>query len=207
MASNFKIDEIDFSKDENGLIPAVVQHFQTGEILMLGFINRQALEKTIETKFAHFFSRSRKRIWKKGEQSGNFLKMKAIRTDCDKDSVIYFCNPKGPTCHLGNNSCFTRSCSFFPDFELLANLERIILDRKKNMPENSYVSSLLQSGNDRVIQKFGEEAIETIIAAKNKDQKNFLGESADVFFHFLVLLAIRNEDISSVCQILKNRYC
>lgn len=206
MKAQFDIDTLDFSKaTPNGLIPAVAQDVRSGKILMLAFVNQEAVEQSLVTGFAHFFSRSRDKIWKKGEESGNTLKITGIATDCDSDAVVYFVEPTGPTCHTGKDSCFFRGDAAASDPEWTAQLEKTIASRARDLPENSYISSLFQSGSDRIIQKVGEEAIETVIAAKNSDDQDFLSEAADLYFHFLVLLTAKGHTLSDIISILRKR--
>jgi len=206
MKAQFDIDTLDFSKaTPNGLIPAVAQDVRSGKILMLAFVNQEAVEQSLVTGFAHFFSRSRDKIWKKGEESGNTLKITGIATDCDSDAVVYFVEPTGPTCHTGEDSCFFRGDPAASDPEWTAQLEKTIASRARDLPENSYISSLFQSGSDRIIQKVGEEAIETVIAAKNSDEQDFLSEAADLYFHFLVLLTAKGHTLSDIISILRKR--
>jgi phosphoribosyl-ATP pyrophosphohydrolase/phosphoribosyl-AMP cyclohydrolase len=199
------ISSLQFSP-ENELLPVVVQNYKTGKILMVAFANKEAVEKTIQTGFAHFWSRSRKKLWKKGEESGNTLKIIGIQTDCDKDALLYFVDPKGNTCHTGVESCFFRGSSFQTDAEFLGELENIIFCRQKEKSKNSYVASLFEKGLDRIAQKVGEEGIEVVIAAKNSDVDELLDESADLIFHLLVLLRKRQKSLHDVINVLKKRH-
>jgi phosphoribosyl-ATP pyrophosphohydrolase/phosphoribosyl-AMP cyclohydrolase len=205
-----KPDALNFSM--NGLLPVVVQHHSSGEVLMVGFANREAIDKTLETGHAWFFSRSRQRLWQKGETSGNVLDMKAMRVDCDADAVIYLCEPHGPTCHTGAPACFFDTIDEVPpgetSGEAAAILFETILERQRRSdPESSYVAGLLSKGVDRVVRKVGEEATEVVIAAKNGDRDEVAREVADLWFHTFILLAqqgITPEDIWS--ELRKRRH-
>ncbi|MFN3693523.1 MAG: bifunctional phosphoribosyl-AMP cyclohydrolase/phosphoribosyl-ATP diphosphatase HisIE [Ignavibacterium sp.] len=196
------ISKLNFDK-LNGLIPAIVVDYSTEKILMLGFMNEEALRKTIETKKVTFFSRSKNRLWTKGETSGNFLILRNIISDCDDDSIIVYAEPQGPTCHTGNYSCFGIEKD---EINFLDILNDLIYDRKKNLPEGSYTSELFNSGSDRIIQKVGEEAVEVIIAAKNKSRKEIVYESADLLYHLMVMLADNDLKLSEVVDELKSRH-
>jgi phosphoribosyl-AMP cyclohydrolase / phosphoribosyl-ATP pyrophosphohydrolase len=190
----------------NGLLPVVVQHHVSGQVLMVGFANLEAVQKSVETGHAWFFSRSRQRLWEKGETSGHFLNLKGVRVDCDADALIYVCEPIGPTCHTGEPSCFFQVLDEVPasetSGEAAAHLFATILERQRTGdPSSSYVARLLNEGVDRVAQKVGEEAVETVIAAKNGDREEIAREVADLWFHSLILLAqqgMRPEDVWSV---------
>ncbi len=178
-------DELNFEK-LGGLIPAVVSDSETNQVLMLGFMNKEAFAKTIETKRVTFFSRTRNTLWTKGETSGNFLNLIDIKEDCDNDSLLLIAKPDGPTCHKGTYSCFgiDKNNTLFID-----QLNKLIKERKENLPENSYTTKLFMEGADRIIQKVGEEAIETVIAAKNRDKEEIINETSDLIYHLLVMLA------------------
>ena len=185
-------DQLTFGTD--GLIPAVVQDDRSGKILMVGFANREALERTLQTGHAWFFSRSRQRLWEKGETSGNYLDLKALRVDCDADALIYLCEPHGPTCHTGQPSCFFNTLNDVPagetSAEAAATLFATIKDRQAQAdPGSSYVARLLHQGVDRIAKKIGEEATEVVIAAKNANRDELAHEIADLWFHTYVLLA------------------
>ena len=177
--------ELNFEK-LGGLIPAVVSDSETNQVLMLGFMNKEAFAKTIETKRVTFFSRTRNTLWTKGETSGNFLNLIDIKEDCDNDSLLLIAKPDGPTCHKGTYSCFgiDKNNTLFID-----QLNKLIKERKENLPENSYTTKLFMEGADRIIQKVGEEAIETVIAAKNRDKEEIINETSDLIYHLLVMLA------------------
>ncbi len=200
---NLKINQLNFKK-LNGLIPAVIVDEKTDKVLMQGFMNEEALNKTIETKLVTFFSRTKNRLWTKGETSKNYLHLVDIKPDCDNDSLLIYVNPDGPTCHTGNYSCFedvkdTSSISFLND------LFALIKDRKVNLPENSYTTKLFKQGENRIIQKVGEESIETVIAAKNNDKNEIINETSDLIYHLFVMLADKNIEFSEIVANLKKR--
>lgn len=174
-------------------------------MLMLAYVNVEALKKTIETRSAHFWSRSRNCLWEKGATSGNTLEVKAIKTDCDNDSLLYLVRPSGPACHTGAVSCFFRGEEKETDAEFLSDLEQLLEQRKKADSEDSYVASLYAKGLDAIVQKVGEEAVEVVIASKNEDREAFLGESADLLFHFLVLLQKKDLSLAEVLAVLRER--
>ncbi|PKL89873.1 MAG: bifunctional phosphoribosyl-AMP cyclohydrolase/phosphoribosyl-ATP diphosphatase [Ignavibacteriae bacterium HGW-Ignavibacteriae-2] len=194
--------ELDFSKI-NGLIPAIIIDNTTRQVLMLGFMNEESYDKTIETKLVTFYSRSRKCLWIKGETSGSYLNLIDIKADCDKDSILIYVNPTGPTCHTGEYSCFDIPKSN-PQF--LDELFDIIEDRKNKLPENSYTTKLFQKGTNRIIQKVGEEAIETVIAAKNRDRVEIINEVSDLVYHIFVMLAEQNIKFNEIVQNLEQRH-
>lgn len=196
------ISTLNFSK-LNGLIPAIIVDSETDKILMLGFMNEQALKKTIETNKVTFFSRTKNALWTKGETSGNFLFVKDIITDCDNDSIIVYATPQGPTCHTGNYSCFGLEKN---SLKFLGYLNDLIYQRKKNLPEGSYTTELFKSGSDRIIQKMGEEATEVIIAAKNKSRREIIYESADLLYHLIVMLQDNDINLSDVITELESRH-
>lgn len=183
------IDDIAF--DEKGLVPVVAQDAFTGEIRMLAYANKEAIEKTLQTGYAHYFSRSRNALWKKGETSGELQEVLEIRVDCDNDAIIYMVKQhKDIACHTGSRNCFFKAfdkekSSLMP-FEILPFLERLVKDRISNPQENSYTSKLIKEGLDRIIQKIGEESIESVIAFKNQDKKEIVYELADLMYHILV---------------------
>lgn len=196
------ISTLNFSK-LNGLIPAIIVDSETDKILMLGFMNEQALKKTIETNKVTFFSRTKNALWTKGETSGNLLFVKDIITDCDNDSIIVYATPQGPTCHTGNYSCFGLEKN---NLKFLGYLNDLIYQRKKNLPEGSYTTELFKSGSDRIIQKMGEEATEVIIAAKNKSRREIIYESADLLYHLIVMLQDNDINLSDVITELESRH-
>lgn len=193
--------QVDFSKD-NGLVAAIVQDAQTKNVLMLGYMNQESLDKTLETKKVCFFSRSKNRLWTKGEESGNFLELVDIKADCDQDALLVQANPKGPTCHLGTGNCWGEENT--PPF--LNYLENVIEERRTGTDESSYVHSLFKKGINKVAQKVGEEAVEVVIEAKDNDDNLFLNESADLLFHYLMLLQAKGFKLSDVEAVLKERH-
>ena len=192
-----------FSKSQNGLLPAIIQDSVTKTVLMLGYMNREAFQKTKETEQVTFYSRSKKRIWVKGEESGNFLKLVKIKVDCDQDAILITAKPQGPTCHTGTDSCWGEMNQSHYGF--LTELEEIITERKITNDDNSYVASLFREGINKIAQKVGEEAVETIIEAKDENSELFLNESADLLFHFLILLKEKGFSLNDVEAVLKNR--
>ena len=192
-----------FSKSQNGLLPAIIQDSITKTVLMLGYMNKEAFQKTKETEQVTFYSRSKKRIWVKGEESGNFLKLVKIKVDCDQDAILITANPQGPTCHTGTDSCWGETNQSHYGF--LTELEEIITERKKTNDDNSYVASLFREGINKIAQKVGEEAVETVIEAKDENSELFLNESADLLFHFLILLKEKGFSLNDVEAVLKDR--
>ncbi len=190
----------DFTK--NKLIPCIVQDANTNRVLMLGYMNREAYEKTVAEKRLTFFSRSKNRLWTKGETSGNFLELVDIRVDCDGDTLLAKANPTGPVCHTGADTCFDEQNK---DWNL-ATLEQIIKDRKRNPKQGSYTSELFAAGINKIAQKVGEEATELVIEAKDDNPTRFLDEAADLMFHYLVLLAEKNHTLDEVIEVLRKRH-
>ena len=188
-------------KKNNGLLTAVVQDIKSGNVLMVGYQNREAVDISIDTGLVTFWSRTKERLWTKGEESKNHLKIKESYVDCDNDCILYQVKAPTETCHLGSYSCFGSKTNF----GFLTKLSELIIDRKNNMPEGSYTSSLFSQGIDRIAQKVGEEAIETVIAAKNEDKKELLDESSDLLFHLLVLLAEKDLNLGDVIKNLEER--
>ncbi|MEL7833861.1 bifunctional phosphoribosyl-AMP cyclohydrolase/phosphoribosyl-ATP diphosphatase HisIE [Fodinibius sp. Rm-B-1B1-1] len=199
------IDSLDFEK-VNGLMPAIIQDAQSFQVLMLGYMNKEALQKTLDEERVTFFSRTKQRLWTKGETSGNHLELVDIQQDCDDDTLLILANPKGPTCHTGEQSCFYRK-DFKPDSQLnfLGNLEEVIISRKKQMPEGSYTTSLFKNGIDTIAQKVGEEAVETVIEAKNENH-NLVDEVSDLIYHLLVLLVAKGVPLQSIIDNLEERH-
>ena len=194
----------DFTKDLNGLLPAIIQDFDTGKVLMLGFMNEESFAKTKETNKVTFFSRSKNRLWTKGEESGNFLEVIDIKLDCDNDTFLIKVKPVGAVCHTGNDTCWYEKNK--DDFSFLHQLEKVILDRKQNPKEGSYTNSLFEKGLNKIAQKVGEEAVEVVIEAKDKNDDLFKNESADLLFHLLVLFAEKNISLNEVIDVLKKRH-
>jgi phosphoribosyl-AMP cyclohydrolase / phosphoribosyl-ATP pyrophosphohydrolase len=195
--------ELDFDK-HMGLIPAVIQDKITSKVLMLGFMNPEALNKTIETGLVTFYSRSKKRLWTKGEESGNFLKIKEIIPDCDNDTLLIKVDPTGPVCHTGADTCFNESNS--DGLSFLLGLQDLIHKRKLEMPPDSYTTRLFEKGMNKIAQKVGEEAIELVIEAMDVNDELLLNEAADLIYHLLVLLSARDKDIRDVFAILEERH-
>ena len=195
--------KVNFEKYENGLVPAVVQDYNTQKVLMLGFMNEEALDKTEKTGLVTFFSRSKNRLWTKGEESGNHLQLKQILVDCDNDTLLVKAVPKGPVCHTGADTCWSEK-NHKEDF--LAYLEHIIDLRRNSDDEKSYVRSLFGKGINKIAQKVGEEAVELVIEAKDVNQELFLNEAADLLFHYIVLLQAKNCSLADVIQVLEKRH-
>jgi phosphoribosyl-ATP pyrophosphohydrolase/phosphoribosyl-AMP cyclohydrolase len=197
--------QIDFNKNGNGLVPVIIQDATTKNVLMLGYMNEEALKKTQSTKQVTFFSRSKKRLWTKGEESGNFLNLVDIKIDCDNDTLLIQANPEGPTCHKGTDTCWAEDN--LQSFGFLTQLEAIIEDRKTNSkPDESYVASLFSKGINKIAQKVGEEAVEVVIEAKDSNTDLFLNESADLLFHYLILLQAKGFTLNDVVEILRKRH-
>jgi len=197
------IDTIDFDK-HNGLVPAVVQDADTRQVLMLGFMNRESFEKTLNEKKVTFWSRTRETLWQKGETSGNVLELVSVHPDCDNDTLLVKARPAGPVCHTGNRTCFGEE-DIGNNTEILTRLQSIINERKQDMPEGSYTARLLQKGVPAITQKVGEEAVETIVAALNQSPERLCEESADLLYHLLVLLAAKDIKLDEVMDTLKKR--
>lgn len=193
--------KVNFEKS-NGLVPCVVQDSSTNKVLMLGFMNPEALTKTLNEKRLTFYSRSKKRLWTKGESSGNFLSLVDVHLDCDNDTLLFKVKPKGPTCHTGADTCFNDK----NQSEGLEFLEAIIQNRKSNPKVGSYTNQLLDSGINKVAQKVGEEAVELVIEAKDNNRELFLGEAADLMYHYLVLLTAKGYTLKDVITVLKSRH-
>lgn len=193
----------DFNKNPNGLIPAIVQDVQTRKVLMLGYMNAAALAATESSGKVTFFSRSKNRLWTKGEESGNFLMLESVAIDCDLDTLLVYANPMGPTCHTGTDSCWGEENT--ADYGFLSELEAVIQDRKENPDDASYINSLFKKGINKIAQKVGEEAVETVIEAKDDNDELFLSESADLLFHYLILLKAKGFGLADVVKVLENR--
>lgn len=191
--------------DTQGLIPAIIQDATTKNVLMLGYMNEAAYNKTLETKQVAFFSRSKNRLWTKGEESGNFLNLVDIKNDCDSDTLLIKVNPIGPTCHKGTDNCWGESNA--ETYGFLSQLEQVIENRKNNADlETSYVASLFKKGINKIAQKVGEEAIETVIEAMDNEDELFLYESADLLFHYLILLQAKGYKLNDIVKELKGRH-
>jgi phosphoribosyl-ATP pyrophosphohydrolase/phosphoribosyl-AMP cyclohydrolase len=195
--------DIDFKKSPEGLVPAIIQDAATLRVLMLGYMNQEALDKTLQEKKVTFFSRSKQRLWTKGEESGNFLLLQDVKLDCDNDTLLIKANPVGPVCHTGADTCWNE-LNVSNDF--LAKLESVITDRKNNPSEKSYTASLFAKGINKIAQKVGEEAVEVVIEAKDNNEELFLNEAADLLFHYLVLLNAKGYRLSNVLNVLKERH-
>ncbi|HEY9184118.1 MAG TPA: bifunctional phosphoribosyl-AMP cyclohydrolase/phosphoribosyl-ATP diphosphatase HisIE [Salegentibacter sp.] len=203
---------IDFNKNQDGLVPAIIQDVNTKNVLMLGYMNEEAFLKTNETKKVTFFSRSKGRLWTKGEESGNFLNLVDIKNDCDNDTLLISVIPQGPTCHKGTDTCWAENNE--PNFGFLSNLEGVI-EKRKRMSEvepelrkdkKSYVVSLFDEGINKIAQKVGEEAVETVIEAKDDNDELFLNESADLLFHYLILLQAKGFTLKDISKVLEERH-
>ncbi|MBC7749760.1 MAG: bifunctional phosphoribosyl-AMP cyclohydrolase/phosphoribosyl-ATP diphosphatase HisIE [Methylotenera sp.] len=195
---------IDFSKNTDGLIPAIIQDSETKTVLMLGFMNAEAYQKTVDTKKVTFYSRTKQRLWTKGEESGNFLNLIDIKNDCDNDTLLIQVKPEGPTCHKGTDTCWNVENK--GKYGFISDLEDTIQLRKENADsEKSYVASLFKLGMNKIAQKVGEEAVEVVIEAKDDNDDLFLGESADLLFHYLILLQAKGFKLDDVVEVLKSR--
>ncbi len=197
--------KIDFNKNPDGLVPAIVQDATTKNILMLGYMNEEALAKTQETKKVSFYSRSKQRLWTKGEESGNFLNLVDIKNDCDNDTLLIYVNPIGPTCHTGSDTCWKEENT--SNFGFLSQLEKVIEQRRTaGSGDTSYVASLFEKGINKIAQKVGEEAVETVIEAKDNNDELFLYESADLLFHYLILLQAKGFTLKDIEAELQKRH-
>ena len=195
---------INFNKNNDGLVPAIVQDASTNNVLMLGYMNEESLKQTIDTKLVTFYSRTKERLWTKGEESGNVLNLVNIKVDCDNDTLLLRVKPEGPTCHKGSDTCWNENNS--QNFGFLSELESVIENRKNNASEDtSYVASLFAKGINKIAQKVGEEAIETVIEAKDSNDELFLNESADLLFHYLILLQAKGFKLNDIVDVLKQR--
>ena len=195
---------IDFNKNTDGLVPAIIQDAKTRNVLMLGYMNQEAFDKTVETNKVTFFSRSKGRLWTKGEESGNFLELVSIQNDCDDDTLLIKVNPVGPTCHKGTDTCWNEHN--IANYGFLSKLEAVITSRVENADTSkSYVASLFQKGINKIAQKVGEEAVETVIEAKDNNDDLFLNESADLLFHYLMLLQAKGFRLHDVVNVLESR--
>ena len=213
---------LDFDK-MGGILPAIIQDSVSGEVLMLGFMNAEAYEKTVSEGRVSFFSRTKKRIWTKGEESGNYLNLVGIFEDCDQDSLLISVRPEGPVCHTGQRSCFGESLPGFREtpeegggktgtegkagnLAFLGKLQKLLESRKRELPEDSYTAALFRAGINKIAQKLGEEAVELVIEAKEDNDGRFLEESADLLFHLMILLVERGYRLEDVCRVLEGRH-
>lgn len=189
--------------DNSGLVPAIIQDVNTKNVLMLGYMNLEAYKKTVETNLVTFYSRSKKRLWTKGEESGNYLNLVSITNDCDSDTLLIKVSPKGPTCHKGTDTCWGEVNE--QTYGFLTDLESVIKNRKEGSATDSYVSSLFSKGINKIAQKVGEEAVEVVIEAKDSNDNLFLNESADLLFHYLILLQAKGYRLADIVNVLKLR--
>ncbi|MFT3746474.1 MAG: bifunctional phosphoribosyl-AMP cyclohydrolase/phosphoribosyl-ATP diphosphatase HisIE [Pyrinomonadaceae bacterium] len=197
--------KLNYEKYTDGLIPAIVQDADTRTVLMLGFVNEEALKKTLETRRVTFYSRSRRQLWTKGETSGNFLDLVSIKPDCDDDTLLIKARPNAGVCHTGSATCFGSDNSDISVIDQLIALEKVIDQRRTDKPDGSYVASLFEKGINKIAQKVGEEAVELVIEAKDDDPAKFRSEAADLLFHYLVLLRAKNVSIEDVSNELEAR--
>ena len=195
--------KIDFNKNADGLVPAIIQDAKNKTVLMLGYMNAEALEKTEASAKVTFFSRSKNRLWTKGEESGNFLELVSISLDCDQDSLLIQAIPKGPTCHKGSDTCWNDTNT--TTYGFLTELEEVIAERKNRDKDESYVASLFDKGINKIAQKVGEEAIETVIEALDSNDELFIYESADLLFHYLILLQAKGFRLDDIVSALEKR--
>ena len=196
--------KINFNKNNDGLVPVIIQDNETKNVLMLGYMNEEAYARTIASEKVTFFSRTKQRIWTKGEESGNFLNLVSIQNDCDKDTLLIKVNPVGPTCHKGSDTCWNEENTM--SYGFISQLEDTIQNRKENSEdEKSYVASLFRKGINKIAQKVGEEAVEVVIEAKDDNDDLFLSESADLLFHYLILLQAKGYKLNDIVNVLKSR--
>jgi phosphoribosyl-AMP cyclohydrolase / phosphoribosyl-ATP pyrophosphohydrolase len=196
------IERLDWKKSD-GLLPAIVQHWRSGTVLMLGYMNREALSQTLQSGKVTFWSRSKQRLWCKGETSGNYLELKSAHPDCDADAILVLAEPHGPTCHLGTATCFRDAA--VPTLSVLSDLEDLIAQRDRDRPTDSYTTRLFESGIRRIAQKVGEEGVETALAAVAQDDASIASEAADLVYHVLILLRARGVGLGDVADVLKSR--
>nr|WP_217268029.1 bifunctional phosphoribosyl-AMP cyclohydrolase/phosphoribosyl-ATP diphosphatase HisIE [Pantoea ananatis] len=196
------MSRLDWEKTQ-GMMPVIVQHNVSGEVLMHGYMNQDALNKTLQDGNVTFFSRTKKRLWTKGETSGHFLQVVSITPDCDNDTLLVLANPIGPTCHLGTSSCFSPAA---PDWTFLYQLEQLLASRKSADPDSSYTAKLYASGTKRIAQKVGEEGVETALAATVNDREELTNEASDLIYHLLVLLQDQDLDLSTIISNLRARH-
>lgn len=200
---NLDPDSLDWEK-VNGMMPVIVQNYQTGKVLMFAYMTKEALAKTIELGKATFFSRTKQRLWTKGEESEHYLYVKSLVTDCDRDTLLLMADPVGPTCHTGTESCFDDQPEL--PFAFLSGLEALIETRKGADPETSYTAKLFHNGTARIAKKLGEEAVETALAAVGENDEEFIGEVADLLFHAMVILSARNKKLTDAISCLQERH-
>jgi len=205
MSDTTDTSRLDWSKGE-GLLPAIVQHWRSGEVLMLGYMNAGALAETQRSGHVTFYSRSKQRLWTKGEVSGHVLDLKSIRIDCDADTLLIQADPHGPTCHEGTSSCFGNSEDVRPPLGFLAELDALVAQRHADRPEGSYTTKLFDGGIRRIAQKVGEEGVETALAAVAQGDEELLGEAADLVFHLTVALRARGLSLTDVARVLAGRH-
>ncbi len=197
--------KINFNKNNDGLVPVIIQDNVTKNVLMLGYMNKEAYEKTLQTNKVTFYSRTKKRLWVKGEESGNFLNLIDLKVDCDEDTLLIQVKPVGPTCHKGSDTCWNEKN--LQQYGFLSHLETIIENRKNNKDnEDSYIASLFRKGMNKIAQKVGEEAVEVVIEAKDDNEELFLNESADLLFHYLILLRAKGYDLNDIVKVLEARH-
>ncbi|PUZ30404.1 phosphoribosyl-ATP pyrophosphatase /phosphoribosyl-AMP cyclohydrolase [Chitinophaga costaii] len=194
--------DINFQKSPDGLVPAIIQDANTQKVLMLGYMNQAALDKTQAEKKVTFYSRSKQRLWTKGEESGHFLLLEDIKVDCDNDTLLIRVHPVGPVCHTGSGTCWNEDNV---NDNFLYQLERTIADRRNHPTERSYTASLFAKGINKIAQKVGEEAVELVIEAKDNDETLFLNEGADLLFHYLILLNAKGYQLSDIMKVLEGR--
>ena len=205
--NNNTLTQLDWNKDGTGLLPAVVQDYQTGRVLMLAYMNRAALEKTLATEQVTFFSRSKQRLWTKGETSGNFLQLVDIHVDCDQDTLLITANPVGPACHTGTLTCFgNEPVTLAEELSFLNRLDSVLAQRISDSPEGSYTARIWSQGLTRMAQKVGEEGVEVALAAVTQTEDRLLSESADLLFHLMLLLKNKNLSLTTVVNELKQRH-
>lgn len=202
MLTEQQLTRLDWEKTD-GMMPAIVQHAVSGEVLMHGYMNQEALEKTLASGKVTFWSRTKERLWTKGETSENYLNVTSITPDCDNDTLLILANPVGPTCHLGTSSCFSPAAS---DWTFLYQLEQLLAERKHADPKSSYTASLYASGTKRIAQKVGEEGVETALAATVNDREELTNEASDLLYHLLVLLQDQDLDLSRIINNLRQRH-
>ncbi|MBW1214744.1 bifunctional phosphoribosyl-AMP cyclohydrolase/phosphoribosyl-ATP diphosphatase HisIE [Pantoea allii] len=202
MLTEQQLSRLDWEKTQ-GMMPVIVQHSVSGEVLMHGYMNQDALKKTLQDGNVTFFSRTKNRLWTKGETSGHFLQVVSITPDCDNDTLLVLANPIGPTCHLGTSSCFSPAA---PDWTFLYQLEQLLVSRKSADPDSSYTAKLYASGTKRIAQKVGEEGVETALAATVNDREELTNEASDLIYHLLVLLQDQALDFSTIISNLRARH-